>query len=72
MDAMLERMNALVAGGGGKGPTHQDKESTLTVGSSLPTSTGSETTQPKNTRGASARVPIAKCLSFTNPKNVLN
>ncbi len=44
MDGMMERMNALVAGGGQRHPTHQDKESTPTVGSSLPTSTGSRTT----------------------------
>jgi hypothetical protein len=37
MDAMMERMNALVAGGGGRCLTHQDKENTPTVGSSLPT-----------------------------------
>jgi hypothetical protein len=47
MDAMMERMNALVAGGVGRRPTHQDKESTPTVGNSLPTSTISGTTQPK-------------------------
>jgi hypothetical protein len=40
MDAMMERMNALVTGGGGRGPTHQDKEITPTVGNILPTSTG--------------------------------
>jgi hypothetical protein len=28
MDAMMERMNALVTGGAGRRPTHQDKEST--------------------------------------------
>jgi hypothetical protein len=33
MEAMMERMNELVAGG----PTHQDKESTPTVGNNLPT-----------------------------------
>ncbi len=38
MDAMMERMNALVTGGAGRHPTHQDKESTPTVGNSLPTS----------------------------------
>jgi hypothetical protein len=43
MDAMMERMNALVTGGAGRRPTHQDKESTPTVGISLPTLTGSGT-----------------------------
>jgi hypothetical protein len=47
MDAMMERMSAMVTGGAGRCPTHQDKESTPTVGNSLPTSTGSGTTQPK-------------------------
>ncbi len=41
MDATMERMNTLVTGGAGRRPTHQDKESTPTVGNSLPTSTGS-------------------------------
>ncbi len=44
MDAMMERMNALVTGGVGRRPTPQDKESTPTVGNSLPTLTGSGTT----------------------------
>jgi hypothetical protein len=47
MDAMMERMNALMTGGAGRCPTHQDKESTPIVGNSLPTSTGSRATQPK-------------------------
>jgi hypothetical protein len=47
MDAMMERMNALVTGGAGRRPTQQDKASTPTVRNSLPTSTGSGTTQPK-------------------------
>ena len=28
MDTMMERMNAVVTGGGGRQPTHQDKEIT--------------------------------------------
>jgi hypothetical protein len=40
IDAMMERMNALVTGGGRKQPTHQDKEITPTVENILPTSTG--------------------------------
>jgi hypothetical protein len=70
--AMLERMNTLVTGGAGRHPIHHNKENTLTVGNSLPTLTGSRIIQPKNPRGASACVPIAKCLFFTNQKTVLN
>jgi hypothetical protein len=47
LDAMMERMNALVTGGVGRHPTHQDKESTPIVGNSPPTLTGSGTTQTK-------------------------
>jgi hypothetical protein len=72
MDAMMERMNTLMTGGGGICPAHQDKERTPTVRSSLPTSTGSGTNQPKNPRCASAYVPIATDLSSTNPKSVSN
>jgi hypothetical protein len=36
MDAMMERMNALVTGRVGRCPTHQDKESTPTVGNKQP------------------------------------
>jgi hypothetical protein len=50
MDAMMERMTALVTGGAGRSPTHQDKESTPTEGNSLPTSTGSGATQPKKSK----------------------
>jgi hypothetical protein len=47
IDAMMERMNALMAGGVGRHSTHQDKEGTPTVGNNLPTLAGSGTTQPK-------------------------
>jgi hypothetical protein len=47
VDAMMERMNALVAGGVGRHLTYQDNESTPTVGNSCPTLTGTGTTQPK-------------------------
>jgi hypothetical protein len=47
MDAMMERMNTLMAGGVGRCPTHQDKEGIPIVRNSLPTLTGSGTTQPK-------------------------
>ncbi len=46
-DSMMERMNALVTGGAGRRSTQQDKASTPTIGNSLPTLTGSGTTQPK-------------------------
>jgi hypothetical protein len=46
MDAMMERMNALVAGGAVRCPTHPVNESTPTVGNSLPALAGSGTTQP--------------------------
>jgi hypothetical protein len=45
MDTMMERMNETVVGGGGRHPTHQNKESIPTIGSSLPTSTESGITQ---------------------------
>jgi hypothetical protein len=67
MDAMMERMNAFVAGGVGRCPTHQDKESTLTVGNSLPTSMGSGTTQPKKPKRYKCICPHCKnvCTSQT-------
>jgi hypothetical protein len=71
MDAMMERMKALVTGGAGRCPTHQDKESLPTVVGNNSLST-SKQPSPRNPRGASACVPIAKCLFFTNPKTVLN
>jgi hypothetical protein len=71
MDAMMERMNALMVDKGGIQPTHQDMEITPTVGNILPTSTIPGTNQTKK-RGTSAYVPIAKCLFSTNPKTVLN
>jgi hypothetical protein len=52
--------------------THQDKEITPTIGNLLPTSTGLGTNQTINPRGANAYVPIAKFLSSTNLRTVLN
>jgi hypothetical protein len=72
MDAMMKRMNTLVTGGAGRCPTHQHKESTPTVGNSLPTLTGSGKTQPKKPKRRKCMCPIAECLFFTNPKTVLN
>jgi hypothetical protein len=69
MDTMMERMNALAAGGVRRCPTHQDKESTLTVGNSLPTLTGSGTTQLKKPKRRKCICPHCKCLFFTKPKN---
>jgi hypothetical protein len=62
MDTMLARMNTLVAGGGGRLPTHQDKEITLTVGNILPTSTGSGTNQTKNNNRR--KCPCPNCKMF--------
>jgi hypothetical protein len=72
MNAMMEKMNALVTGGVGRYPTHQDKESTPTVWNSLSTSTRSGTTQPKKLQRRKCVCPHCKCLFFTNPKTVLN
>jgi hypothetical protein len=69
MDAMMERMNALVAGGGGRRPTHLDKESTLTVGSSPPTSTGSGRTQPKKPKRRNCICPHCKIFVLHKPEN---
>ncbi len=69
MDAMMERMNALVAGGGGRHPTHRDKESTTTVENSLPTSTGSRTTQPKKLKWRKCMCPHCKMFVLHKPKN---
>jgi hypothetical protein len=69
MGAMMERMNALVTGGAGRHPTDQDKESTPTVGNSLPTSTGSGTTQPKKPKRHKCMCPHCKMFVFHKPKN---
>ncbi len=71
-EAMMERMNALVAGGRGRCPTHQDKKSTPTAVSSLSTSTGSGTTQLKIPKRRKCICPHCKCLSSTNLKTVSN
>jgi hypothetical protein len=72
MDTMMERMNALMAGGGGRCPIHQDKESTPNIGNSLSTSMGSGTNQPKKPKRCKCICPHCKCVSFTNLKTVLN
>ncbi len=69
MDAMLERMNALVIGGAGRRPTHQDKESTPNVGNSLPTLTGSGTTQPKKPNRRKCMCLHCKMFVLHKPKN---
>jgi hypothetical protein len=69
IDAMMERMNALVTGGAGRHPTHQDKESTPTVGNSLPTLTGSVTTQPKKLKRRKCMCPNCKMIVLHKPEN---
>jgi hypothetical protein len=69
MDAMMERMNALLAGGVGRHPSHQDKESTPIVGNSLPTSTRSDTTQPKKPKRCKSICPHCKMFVLCKPKN---
>jgi hypothetical protein len=69
MDAMMERMNALVTGGGGRRPTHQDKESTPTIGNSLPTSTGSGTNQPQKNKRRKCICPLCKMFVLHKPEN---
>jgi hypothetical protein len=69
MEAIMERMNALMASGGGRHPIHQDKESTPIVGSSLPTSTGSGTTQPKKQKRCKCICTHCKMFVLHKPKN---
>ncbi len=69
MDAMMERMNTLVTGGAGRHPTHQDMESTPTVGNSLPSSTGSGTTQPKKPKRCKCICLHCKMFVLHKPKN---
>jgi hypothetical protein len=69
MDAMMERMNALVAGGVGRCPTHKDKESTPTVVNDLPTSTGAGTTQPKRPKRCKCICPHCKRVILYKPEN---
>jgi hypothetical protein len=67
MDAMMERMNALVTGEAGRCPTHHDKESTPTVGNSLPTLTGSGTIQPKKPKRCKCMCPHCKMFVLCKP-----
>ncbi len=69
MDAMMERMNALVTDGAGRCPTQQDKESTPTVGNSLPTLMGSGTTQPKKPKRHKRICPHCKMFVLHKPDN---
>jgi hypothetical protein len=69
MDAMMERMNALVTGGAVRCPTQQDKASTPTVEISIPTSTGSGTTQPKKPKRRKCICPHCKMFVLHKPKN---
>jgi hypothetical protein len=69
VDAMMERINALVAGGVGRRPTHQDKESTPTMGNRISTLTGSGTTQPKKPKRPKCFCPHCKMFILHKPKN---
>ena len=69
MDAMMERMNTLMAGGVGRCPTHQDKEGIPIVRNSLPTLTGSGTTQPKKPKRHKCMCPHCKMFVLYKPKN---
>jgi hypothetical protein len=69
MDAMMERINAFVAGGGERSLTYQDKGSTPTIESSLPTSTGSGTTQSKKPKRQKCICPHCKMFVLHKPKN---
>ncbi len=60
MEVIMERINALVAGGVGRRPTHQDKESTPTVRNSLPTSKGTGRTQLKKFKRCKCICPHCK------------
>jgi hypothetical protein len=68
MDAMMERMNALVTGGAGRRPTQQDTGSTPTVGNSLLTLMGSGTTQSKKPKRGKCICPHCKMFILHNPK----
>ncbi len=72
MDAMMERMNALVTGGAGRHPTNQDKESTPSVGNSLPTLMGSGATQPKKLKRRKCMCPHCKMFIPHKPKNCVD
>jgi hypothetical protein len=69
LDAMMERMSALVTGGAGRHPTHQDKESTPTVGNSLPTLMGSGLIQPKKPKRHKCMCPHCKMFVLHKPEN---
>ncbi len=71
MDAMIEWMNALVTGGAGRCQTHQDKESTPTVGNSLPVLMGSGITQPKKPKRRKCICPRCKMFVLHKPKNCI-
>ncbi len=69
MDAMMERMNAMVTGGAGRCSTQQDKASTPTVENSLATLTGLGTTQPKKPKRRKCICPHCKMFVLHKPKN---
>ncbi len=69
MDTMMERMNALMTGGGGRQPTHQQKEITPTIGSMLSISTGSGTNQPPQKNRQKCICPNCKMFVLHKPES---
>jgi hypothetical protein len=67
MDAMIERMNALVAGGVGRRPSHQDKESTPTVGN--PHINGIKNNPAQETNEAQVHLSPLQKFNLHKPKN---
>jgi hypothetical protein len=70
MDAMMERMNAIMAGGGEKQMAQQDKENTPPGGNRRPPAgTGKGTDQTKKTRKQKALCPHCKTFVLHKPDN---
>ncbi len=72
MDAMMERMNAIMAGGREKQTAQQDKENTPPGGNRRPpagTGTGTGTDQTKNLRKQKALCPHCKTFVLHKPDN---
>ncbi len=70
MDAMMERMNAILAGGREKQMAQQDKENTPPGGNRRPpTGTGMGTDQTKKPRKQKALCPHCKTFVLHKPDN---
>jgi len=70
MDAMMERMNAILAGGGEKQTAQQDKENTPPWGNRRPPAgTGTGTDQTKKPRKQKALCPHCKTFVLHKPDN---